>query len=96
MTTQRAECLALIQRVTDYYGVTVDDILGKSHKAVHVRPRRIAIWLVWISTNNLQSFLANLFNRNESTISKSLKVLTYEFKTDKVLYAVAQKLRNAD
>lgn len=63
----------IIQKVSDYYGVRIDDILGKSQSKECVFPRQVAMYLCRENLGMSYVKIGNIFSRDHSTVMSSIK-----------------------
>lgn len=69
--------------VSDFYGITVDDLIGKSRKSKHVLPRHIAMYLIKNNYNVPYATIGNLFGgRDHSTVLTACEKIENELKQD--------------
>ena len=63
----------IIQKVSDYYGVRMEDILGKSQSRDCVFPRQVAMYLCRENLGMSYIKIGNIFSRDHSTVMSSIK-----------------------
>lgn len=63
----------IIQKVSDYYGVRIEDVLGKSQSKDCVCPRQIAMYLCRENLGMSYVKIGNVFSRDHSTVMSSIK-----------------------
>lgn len=63
----------IIQKVSDYYGVRIDDILGKSQSKECVLPRQVAMYLCRENLGMSYVKIGSVFSRDHSTVMSSIK-----------------------
>jgi len=69
--------------VSDFYGITVDDIISKSRKSKFVLPRHIAMYLIKTHYNIPYATIGNLFgSRDHSTVLTACEKIENELKVD--------------
>jgi len=72
--------------VSDFYGITVDDLIGKSRKSKYVLPRHIAMYLIKDNYNLPYATIGNLFGgRDHSTVLAACEKIDNELKLDQSL-----------
>ena len=62
---------AIIERVCTYYGVSRDDVMGKSRKAQFCRPRQIIQYIAYNHTGLSYPEIAKIFDRDHTSIMNS-------------------------
>ncbi|VEU79942.1 chromosomal replication initiator protein DnaA [Haploplasma axanthum] len=85
--------------VSDFYGITVTDLIGKSRKSKYVLPRHIAMYLIKDSYNIPYATIGNLFGgRDHSTVLTACEKIENELKLDSSLKVaietISKKLNN--
>lgn len=85
--------------VSDFYGITVTDLIGKSRKSKYVLPRHIAMYLIKDSYNIPYATIGNLFGgRDHSTVLTACEKIENELKLDSSLKVaietITKKLNN--
>ncbi|MDY0277239.1 MAG: chromosomal replication initiator protein DnaA [Acholeplasma sp.] len=85
--------------VSDFYGITVTDLIGKSRKSKYVLPRHIAMYLIKNSYNIPYATIGNLFGgRDHSTVLTACEKIENELKLDQTLKVaidtISKKLNN--
>jgi len=69
--------------VSDFYGITVNDLIGKSRKSKHVLPRHIAMYIIKTNYNIPYATIGNLFGgRDHSTVLTACEKIENELKQD--------------
>lgn len=69
--------------VSDFYGITVNDLIGKSRKSKYVLPRHIAMYIIKSSYNIPYATIGNLFGgRDHSTVLTACEKIENELKQD--------------
>ncbi len=63
----------IIQAVSKHYGITVDDILGKSQTREYVLPRQMAMYLCRSQLTFPFMKIGEIFSRDHSTVMSSIK-----------------------
>lgn len=72
--------------VSDFYGITIDDLVGKSRKSKYVLPRHIAMFLIKDKYNIPYQTIGNLFGgRDHSTVLTACEKISNELKIDTTL-----------
>ncbi len=66
--------------VSEHFGITVDDITGKSQQRDSVLPRQIAMFLCRVKLNLPYMKIGDLFERDHSTVMSSFKRIDQEVK----------------
>lgn len=68
---------------SDFYGISVDDLIGKSRKSKFVLPRHIAMYLIKSNYNIPYATIGNLFGgRDHSTVLTACEKIENEQKID--------------
>jgi chromosomal replication initiator protein len=75
--------------VSDYYGVSLADLLGRSRQKRLVRARQMALYFCRIYTEKTMVELGRLFQRSHASVVHALQTLERDRKT---LPRVAQEL----
>jgi chromosomal replication initiator protein len=68
----------IIKVVAEYFGITVDDILGKSQSRECTQPRKIAMYLIRTELRLAFMKIGQLFGRDHSTVMTSIKYIEDE------------------
>lgn len=69
--------------VSEFYGITIDDLIGKSRKSKYVLPRHIAMYLIKDNYNIPYQTIGNLFGgRDHSTVLTACEKIENELKLD--------------
>ena len=66
----------IIERVCHYFGITVDEMLGKSRAKQYVNPRQIAMYLSRTKTSLSLPELGRVFQRDHSTVLSAVQRVT--------------------
>ncbi|WP_228460605.1 chromosomal replication initiator protein DnaA [Gordonia crocea] len=78
--------------ITDYFGVTIDQLKGPSRKAEIVTPRQIAMYLCRELTDLSLPKIGETFNRDHSTVLHAEKKITEQMKERREIYDHVQEL----
>lgn len=69
--------------VSDFYGITIDDLIGKSRKSKYVLPRHISMYIIKDKYNIPYATIGNLFGgRDHSTVLTACEKIENELKHD--------------
>lgn len=84
---------------SDFYGITVDDLIGKSRKSKFVLPRHIAMFLIKTNYNIPYATIGNLFGgRDHSTVLTACEKIENEQKIDlslkQAIETITKKINN--
>lgn len=72
--------------VSDFYGISIDDLIGKSRKTKHVLPRHIAMYIIKNNYNVSYQAIGSLFGgRDHSTVITACEKIENELKLDQSL-----------
>jgi len=72
--------------VSDFYGISVADLIGKSRKSKHVLPRHIAMYIIKNNYNVPYATIGTLFGgRDHSTVLTACEKIENELKLDQSL-----------
>ena len=84
----------IISRVSTYYAVSRDDIMGTSRRADICLPRQIIQYLAYKNTGLSYPEIGKVFGRDHTTVMNSIKKITDKRKTDLNLDSVIRKLED--
>ncbi|HKL95215.1 MAG TPA: chromosomal replication initiator protein DnaA [Haploplasma sp.] len=83
----------LLSVVADFYGITVDDLIGKSRKAKYVLPRHIAMYIIKDNYGIPYTAIGGLFGgRDHSTVLTACEKIENELKFDDSLKVAIQTI----
>ena len=72
--------------VSDFYGISIDDLIGKKRHSKYVIPRHIAMYLIKSNHNIPYKSIGSLFgDRDHSTVLTACEKIENELKQDKTL-----------
>jgi chromosomal replication initiator protein len=72
--------------VSDFYGISIDDLIGKKRHSKYVIPRHIAMYLIKSNHNIPYKSIGSLFgDRDHSTVLAACEKVENELKQDKTL-----------
>lgn len=72
--------------VSDFYGISIDDLIGKKRHSKYVIPRHIAMYLIKSNHNIPYKSIGSLFgDRDHSTVLAACEKIENELKQDKTL-----------
>ncbi len=72
--------------VSDFYGISIDDLIGKKRHSKYVIPRHIAMYLIKTQHNIPYKSIGSLFgDRDHSTVLTACEKIENELKQDKTL-----------
>ena len=72
--------------VSDFYGITIEDLIGKRRNAKYVIPRHIAMYLIKLHYNIPYKVIGTLFgDRDHSTVLAACEKIENELRQDKSL-----------
>ena len=72
--------------VSDFYGISIDDLIGKKRHSKYVIPRHIAMYLIKTHHNIPYKSIGSLFgDRDHSTVLTACEKIENELKQDKTL-----------
>ena len=72
--------------VSDFYGISIDDLIGKKRHTKYVIPRHIAMYLIKSNHNIPYKSIGSLFgDRDHSTVLTACEKIENELKQDKTL-----------
>ena len=72
--------------VSDFYGITLDDLIGKKRHSKYILPRHIAMYLIKVKYNIPYKTIGMLFsNRDHSTVLAACEKIENELKQDSTL-----------
>lgn len=72
--------------VSDFYQITVDDLIGKKRNSKYILPRHIAMYLIKVNYNIPYKTIGSLFgDRDHSTVLAACEKIENELKHDKAL-----------
>ena len=74
MSKSEKEQLAndILRTVTNYYGVSIEDIKGKCRKRKIVKPRQVIMFLLRTKARMVLSDIGEVMNRDHTTVSHSI------------------------
>lgn len=79
--------------VSDFYGITVTDLIGKSRKSKYVLPRHIAMYIIKSNYNIPYATIGNLFGgRDHSTVLTACEKIENELKQDQSLKVAIERV----
>lgn len=68
--------VADVQRaVAQHYGITVADLIGRSHRPRHSHPRQLAMYLSKVRTRRQKTVIGRAFDRDHSTIIAGIRAV---------------------
>lgn len=84
--------------VSDYYGIKVHDLIGKSRKAMYALPRHIAMYIIKVKYDLPYKTIGSFFNnRDHSTVVNAVDKIESQRKHDMQLnIAIEQLLKKLD
>ena len=80
MTKSEREQLAsdILNTVSNYYGVSIEDIKGKCRKRRIVKPRQIIVYLLRTKARMVLSDIGDVLNRDHTTMIHSITCIQNE------------------
>lgn len=80
--------------VSDFYQITVDDLIGKKRNSKYILPRHIAMYLIKINYNIPYKTIGSLFgDRDHSTVLAACEKIENELKQDKALEIAIETIK---
>jgi chromosomal replication initiator protein len=80
--------------VSDFYGITIDDLIGKKRHSKYVVPRHIAMYLIKNEHNIPYKAIGSLFgDRDHSTVLAACEKIENELRQDKSLKLAVDTIR---
>lgn len=73
----------ILQKVAQYYNVTVSEITGKNRQSSIMLPRQVAIYLCRKHTNSSLTEIGRIFKRDHTTVLHSIEKITSLMTSDK-------------
>lgn len=71
--TGTLEPTKIIRTVADFYGIKIEDLLGKSQVQEYVQPRQVAMHLCRLELKTPYLRIGEIFHRDHSTVMSSIK-----------------------
>ncbi|MFA6801628.1 MAG: chromosomal replication initiator protein DnaA, partial [Acholeplasmataceae bacterium] len=79
--------------VSDFYGITLDDLIGKKRHSKYILPRHIAMYIIKTKYNIPYKTIGMLFgNRDHSTVLAACEKIENELKQDSALRLAVENL----
>lgn len=84
----------IIQRVCTYFGISIDDLKGRSRTKPIVRPRQIAMYLARLHTNLSLPDLGRIFDRDHSSVLSGIQRIKVELTRDPAMQYDVKRLED--
>lgn len=84
----------IIKRVCTYYGISVEDLKGRSRTKPIVRPRQIAMYLSRLHTNLSLPDLGRIFDRDHSSVLSGIQRIKLELTRDPAMQYDVKRLED--